>query len=399
MYQRSLFSTFRARIEQENRFIQVLLGPRQVGKTTGLQEVIRALGQKIPGAELLLHSADEPLLRDRDWIVSRWEEARARASGGRFVLLCFDEVQKVFQWSETVKALWDSDRRAGLNLRVVLLGSSTLLIQDGLTESLAGRFELSRVSHWLYPEMRDAFGFTWEDWVYFGGYPGAAPLKDSIERWSAYVRDSLIETTVSKDVLLVRRIDKPALLRRLFQLGAAFSGQMLSYQKMLGQLQDAGNTTTLAHYLELLDQAGLMTGLPKYSGLESRKRSSSPKLQVYNPALQSALSTKGPTDVRSDPELWGRKVESAVGAHLLNLSWGSLSTLSYWNRGDAEVDFILHSPDRLIAFEVKSGRQRGREHRGLTLFRAGFPNSINYVVGGPDGIPFEEFFSAPLSRW
>ncbi len=300
------------RIGEPRRFIQVVAGARQVGKTTLVQQVSEAAGLPVRYA-----SADEPTLRGAEWIAEQWEAARLAASrdGGILVL---DEVQKAVGWSESVKRLWDEDTRARRRLKVVLLGSAPLLVQQGLTESLAGRFEVLHLPHWSFMEMRAAFGFSVDRFLYFGGYPGAAPLAREPDRWRRYILDALVETTIARDVLLLTRVDKPALLRRLFELGCRYSGQVLSYTKMLGQLHDAGNTTTLAHYLELLGSAGMLAGLAKFSGSAARQRGSSPKLQVLNTALMTAQSGLSYEEARADHEFWGRLVESAVGAHLCN---------------------------------------------------------------------------------
>jgi len=264
------------RLKEQRRFIQVLAGPRQAGKTTLARQVMEA-------AKLPAHyaSADEPTLRDRTWIEQQWDIARLKARDAKLTaLLVLDEVQKVSGWPDVVKLLWDADTHAGLPLKVVLLGSAPLLIQRGVTESLAGRFEIIRVPHWSFTEMREAFDWTLEQYIFHGAYPGSAELIESPERWRRYIVDSLIETTISRDILLLTRVDKPALLRRLFHLGCGYSGQILSYQKMLGQLTDAGNTVTLAHYLELLEGAGMLAGLAKYAHGLVRQRGSSPKLQV-----------------------------------------------------------------------------------------------------------------------
>src|SRR6058998_4018897 len=290
--------------------MQVVTGARQVGKTTLVTQVVERA--RLP---YVFASADEPTLRGSAWIDAQWEAARLRLrdSGQGGALLVLDEVQKVPHWSEAVKRLWDADTRARRPLKVVLLGSAPLLVQRGLTESLAGRFEVLHLPHWSFTEMRAAFGFSLEEYVYFGGYPGAASLVREPDRWRRYILDALIETTIARDVLLLTRVDKPALLRRLFELGCRYSGQVLSYSKMLGQLHDAGNTTTLAHYLELLGGAGLLVGLAKFSGRAVRQRGSSPKLQVLNTALMSAQSGLSLEEARAEPEFWGRIVESAVG--------------------------------------------------------------------------------------
>ena len=276
-----------SRLAEPRRFLQVVAGPRQVGKTTLVQQVLADVDRPA-----VLVSADEPSLRDATWLGAQWERARAaaREAGRPGAVLAIDEVQKVPHWSEAVKRLWDEDTRDRLPLRVVLLGSAPLLVQRGLSESLAGRFEILHLPHWSLAEMGAAFGFSLDQFLYFGGYPGAAPLAGDPPRWRRYLLDSLVETTIARDVLLLTRVDKPALLRRLFELGCRYSGQVLSYTKMLGQLHDAGNTTTLAHYLELLAGAGMLTGLSKFSGKIVRSRGSSPKLQVFNTALLTAQS-------------------------------------------------------------------------------------------------------------
>jgi predicted AAA+ superfamily ATPase len=282
-------------------------------------------------------------------------------------------------------------------LKTVLLGSAPLLIARGLTESLAGRFELLHLPHWTFAEMRDAFGWSLDQYVFHGGYPGAAPLIGEPRRWARYVLDALVETSISRDVLLLTRVDKPALLRRLFELACRYSGQVLSYTKMLGPLQDAGNTTTLAHYLDLLAAAGMVTGLPKYAGDAARSRGSSPKLQVYNTALMTAGSGLTLPEVRSEPELWGRLVESSVGAHLANAAAARACELFYWRDRNQEVDFVVKSGRRLVAIEVKSGRAP-HTHPGIAAFAAAFRPQRSLLIGA-DGIAVEEFLARPVSHW
>jgi predicted AAA+ superfamily ATPase len=372
----------------------VVAGPRQVGKTTLVQQVLGELD--VPTVQV---SADEPALRGRAWIEQQWDAARllARESGRRGAVLALDEVQKVPGWSETVKRLWDEDSAGRLPLKVVLLGSAPLLVQRGLGESLAGRFEVLPLPHWSWLEMREAFGWPLERYLLFGGYPGAAPLARQPRRWARYVKDALVETTISRDVLLLTRVDKPALLRQLFELACVYSGQELSYQKMLGQLQDAGNTTTLAHYLELLSAAGMVTGLQKFASDRARRRGSSPKLQVLNTALLMAQSGLTPREARADPEFWGRLVESAVGAHLVNAAASGVCEVFYWRDGDLEVDFVVRAGRRVTALEVKSGRRRGRLS-GLTAFESAFRPDRKLLVGA-DGIPLEKFLEKPVEHW
>lgn len=382
------------RLAEPRRFLHVLAGARQAGKTTLVQQVVEESGLLMRFA-----SADEPTLRGPEWIAQQWAAARLdSATAGRSgAVLVLDEIQKIPGWSESVKRLWDEDSRARSPLRVVLLGSAPLLVAQGLTESLAGRFEILHLPHWSFTETREAFGFSLEEFVFYGGYPGAAPLATQPRRWSRYVVDRLIETSIARDVLLPTRVDKPALLRRLFELACRYSGQVLSYTKMLGQLQDAGNATTLAHYLDLLGGAGLVCGLQKYAGDVARRRGSSPKLQVMNTALLTASSGMTLTEARADGEFWGRLVESAVGAHLANAAAGGEATLHYWRERNQEVDFVVASGRRLVAIEVKSGRAP-HAHRGMAAFSAAFKPTRTLLVGG-DGIPLEEFLATPVTHW
>ena len=394
MYKRTIFHKLLKRIQEPRRFIQVLAGPRQVGKTTIARQVMEAVSIPVHFA-----TADEPTLRDRTWITQQWEIARLKINekNKKKVPLILDETQKVAEWSEIIKRLWDEDTHSNIPLKVVLLGSSPLLIQRGLTESLAGRFEIIPVTHWSYVEMHDAFGWNLEQYILYGGYPCAAGLTEDHERWARYIIDSLIETTISRDILLLTRVDKPALLRRLFQLCCDYSGQVLSYQKMLGQLHDAGNTTTLAHYLDLLNGAGLIAGLSKFSGKRVRQRSSSPKIQVLNTALMSASSHLSFEAAQQDRDYWGRLVESAVGAHLVNIAKVKNIEVFYWLERNQEVDFVLRAGNNLVAIEVKSGRKRERPI-GMEAFSKAFRVRRQLLVGN-QGIPVEEFLSMLPEHW
>lgn len=390
-YQRSQASDLAGRLVEPRRWIQIVTGARQVGKTTLVQQVTETMD--IP---VRFVSADEPMLRDRDWLVAQWEAARFEM-GEKGGILVVDEIQKVEHWSEAVKQLWDEDTRKRVALKVVLLGSAPLLLQQGLSESLAGRFETLHLPHWSLSEMQEAFGFSLDDYLYYGGYPGAAPLAGEPERWRRYILDALVETTIARDVLLLTRVDKPALMRRLFELGCRFSGQVLSYTKMLGQLQDAGNTTTLAHYLELLEAAGMLAGLQKYAGNAVRQRASSPKLQVFNTALMTAISGQSPEQARADGEFYGRLVESAIGAHLVNEAARGACELYYWRQGDREVDFVVRAARRLIAIEVKSTSRRDALS-GMAAFRKAFEPDRTLLVGA-DGIDLAQFLSRPIGDW
>ena len=342
-YERSLVAEIRAalsRVKGPAR-LQIVIGPRQVGKTTAALAVVDRWSGPTRYA-----AADEVLPPGPEWIRTQWELARRDAKKGPS-LLVLDEVQKVPGWSEVIKGLWDADRRTRAPVSVILLGSSALLLGSGATESLAGRFQLHRCTHWTWPECRDAFGWNLEQWLFFGGYPGAAGLVDDFPAWRAYVRDALIESVLGRDVLAIERVTKPALLRHLFGLSCHYCAQSVSFNKMLGQLQDAGNTTTLSHYLELLGRAFLVTGLPRFSGSVVKSRGSSPKLVVWNNALVTATLGGPFEETRQDRGLWGRLVENAVGAHLVSHFHAS-EEISYFRDGDDEVDFVVRAGKSVV---------------------------------------------------
>ncbi|WP_244095088.1 ATP-binding protein [Pedobacter alluvionis] len=373
-------------MNEPKRFIQVLVGPRQIGKTTLISQLIKEIDMPC-----IFESADAVAASDRTWIELIWFNTREllKEPGINEYLLVIDEIQKIDNWSEIVKRLWDEDMRNGVNLKVILLGSSRLLIQQGLTESLAGRFELTYLGHWSFAEMESAFGFTAEQYVWFGGYPGSADLINDEERWKNYVSNALIETSISKDILMLTRVDKPALMKRLFELGCLYSSQILSFTKILGQLSDAGNTTTLSHYLQLLDTAGLLGGIEKFAADVIRKRSSSPKFQVHNNALVSAQRNEFFEEIRKQPAEWGRMVESSIGAHLLNHSFVEGYKVFYWRHRNDEVDFILEKRGKVIGIEVKStGLVTGTS--GMDAFSKMYkPDKILLVGAG--GLPWQEF--------
>lgn len=390
---RPLAAELARRLREPRRFLQVVAGARQVGKTTAADQAVKRSGLPRRYA-----TADEPTLRDRWWLARQWEAARPLAgSSPDGAALVLDEVQKVEGWSETVKRLWDEDTRAGLPLKVVLLGSAPLLVRRGTGDSLAGRFEVLHLPHWGYAEMREAFDCSLDEYLHYGGYPGAAPLVRRPARWASYLRESIMEPVVSRDVLLLTRVDKPALLRQLLALACVSSGRIVSYTKMLGRLQDAGNTTTLAHYLDLLEGAGMVAGLRKYTGSALRRRASSPKLQVLNTALLTAAARIPFPRARADRAHWGRVVESAVGAHLLAAAASGEIEVFYWREGNREVDFVARSGDSLAAIEVESGRAP-RRLPGTEAFVRAFGPARPVLVGG-DGIPLETFLETPVERW
>lgn len=416
-FERNQINILRQRLGESPRFMIVVAGPRQVGKSTLVRQALAAYRNQSDFV-----AADQPLPEETDpfgdqsdvsptqavtgtppsaeWLVRQWAQARAKAKmlpDGEHHVLAIDEIQKIPRWSEIVKGLWDADRAENLPLHVVLLGSSPWLMQKGLTESLAGRYEPIHLSHWSYEEMQTAFDFSLDEYIYFGGYPGSAGMIRDETRWRHYVRAALIQPNIQKDILQMTRVDKPALLKALFELGCgAYSGQIIAYDKLRGQLADAGNTTTLAHYLELLSQAGLLSGLSKFAMQAFRKRASSPKLNVHNTALVSALAGYSFAEATGDRSYWGRLVESAVGAHLIN-SVSEDSTVQYWRESPHEVDFVLTNGRKLLAIEVKSGAKFATP-KGLEIFAGKFTQARTMIVG-EGGVPLAEFLSYPAEHW
>ncbi|MCL2040971.1 MAG: ATP-binding protein [Bacteroidales bacterium] len=387
MIERVYLQRLTRRMNESRKFIQVLYGPRQVGKTTMILQLLSKIA-----VENIYETADTVAAADTRWLQTVWETARIKLklSGAGELLLVIDEIQKIDNWSETVKKLWDEDSRTGNNIKVILLGSSSLLIQKGLTESLAGRFEKTYIGHWSFAEMQSAFGWDINQYIYFGGYPGAASLIDDEKRWKSYIIDSLIETSISKDILMLTRVDKPALLKRLFEIGTHYSGQILSFTKILGQLLDAGNTTTLSHYLSLLSNCGLLGGLEKFSGNIVKKRGSIPKFQLYNNALRSAYLKTDFLQTFQEPNLWGRIAESAVGTHLLGNAITENYKLYYWREGDCEIDFVIEYGEKILGLEVKSGVST--QNKGIGKFLSQYPAAKTMFVG-TGGIPIEEFLN------
>lgn len=414
-YQRDQLQTLLARLREPPGRLILVAGPRQTGKTTLIRQALERTERAtmyvpvddphagvgpVPTAGVTMTDMPADLRvgsRDEEWLVRVWQRARVQANGSRHgLVLALDEIQDVPDWSRAVKGLWDADRREQVPLHVILAGSSPLQMQRGLSESLAGRFETIRLAHWAYEEMAQAFGLDLDRYLYFGGYPGAADYIGDQGRWVSYVETAVIEPNIERDILAMERVDKPALLKQLFDLGTEFSGQILAYSKMLGQLHDAGNTTTLARYLELLEMAGLIAGLPMYLGRRGSPRRKSPKLNVLNTGLLSALSGYTFAEARADRTFWGRLVESAAGAHLWNTA-SPWNRVRYWRDRDSEVDFVLERGRRIVAFEVKSGGGRAAR-RGLVDFAQRFAPERTEVIGG-DGTPLADFFSMPADAW
>lgn len=392
MFKKPQFYELKSRLLEPKDKIQTVSGPRQVGKSTMVKQVLQEID--IP---YLSVSADNVPKTDTFWISEMWATARARmkAANAPEFLLVIDEVHKLDNWSEAVKKEWDDDVRNDINMKVVILGSSRLLLKDGLTESLAGRYELIRMPHWSYNEMREAFAMDLDQYIYFGGYPGGAKYIKDERRWRRYIKDSIIAPAIERDILTTKTIYKPILMRQLFDLGCMYSGKELSLNKMLGQLQDAGNVTTLAGYLNTLGEGHLLCGLQKYAQDEARKYNSVPKLMVYNTALLTAQTSTTFHKTFTMPALWGRWVESAVGAYLLNQADEYDYKLYYWRENNDEVDFVIEYSGQHIAIEVKSGRRGANE--GLKTFTNKFHPQQSFVVG-TDGVPIEEFLTWSLGN-
>lgn len=390
MFERTYCKVIKERLEEPRKFIQIVTGPRQVGKTTMVKQVLSTLK-----APWLMYSADDVPTSQRGWISDCWENARIklRADNCESVVLVIDEVQKITGWSEVVKKMWDEDTFHDTPIKVLLLGSSRVLLERGLADSLAGRFETIRVPHWTYGEMRDAFGFSLEQYIFFGGYPAVADLITNEDRWAEYIRSSIIDATINKDVLVDAVVNKPALLRQTFELAAAYSGEILSLTKMIGRMQDAGNTTTLSSYLRLLDDSGLVCGLQKYAVDNSRRRASVPKYQVYNNALKSIFCEASFKEALNDRKLWGHLFESAIGCHIVNAAYSYRMQPYYWRDGDNEVDYVLKSGSKVLGMEVKSSHEK--YNHGLSAFRERFSPHAAFVVGY-EGYPAEDFLTTDM---
>lgn len=387
MYKRQQYQIIKSRLEEPRRFLQVVLGPRQIGKTTVVKQVLNDLG-----APFRLFSADNVPATQTSWIADCWNTIRTqmRVENRQSFVLAIDEIQKIKNWSEAVKKEWDADTFDDVDIKVILLGSSRVLLEKGLSDSMMGRYEEIRMTHWSYPEMRDAFGMTLEQYMFFGGYPGAAPLIGDEDRWGQYISGSIIDATINKDILYDTPIGKPALLRQTFELGASYSGEIVSLTKMVGSLQDAGNTTTLAGYLNLLGDSGLLTGIQKFAVDHSRQRASAPKFQVYNNALKNIFASHTFTEAAADSKAWGRIFESAIGAHIVSNAFIGGYEVFYWRERDKEVDYILKKKSRVVAIEVKSNSRA--TNAGLEEIRRMYDPYATMVVGD-GGMKAEDFLS------
>jgi hypothetical protein len=349
------------RIEEESPLIQVLIGPRQIGKTTALNGALAGRG--------LYFSADFPTPTPAERIHEWWKQAEAHPDR----LLAIDEVQKIPAWSEEVKRLWD---RSSRRIKLILTGSSSPIMEKGLSESLAGRFELIRAEHWNWREAREYFGLTLEQFIEFGCYPGAAPFLADLERWGSYVRDAIVEPAIGRDLLQLSPVENPALLRQVFGVALSLPAQVISLQKIQGQLQDPGAIATISNYLRLLSQAFLVSGVQKYVPFAFRSRQSSPKLIVHDNSLIRAFER--PIDIQPPRERLGRYLENAVGSRLIEAGWETY----YWKDRSLEVDFVALGPrGERWALEVKLGAAEPAELQSLLKFCDRYRDFSPAVVG------------------
>ncbi|MDE5638357.1 MAG: AAA family ATPase [Odoribacter sp.] len=392
MYKRAEYQLIKNRLKERRKFIQVVMGARQIGKSTVVKQVLKDLD-----APYQFFSADNVPATNSNWISDCWDAVRSlkKSNDWGSVILVIDEIQKIANWSEAVKKEWDDDTFHDCDIKVLLLGSSRVLLEKGLSESLAGRFEEIRMSHWSYPEMKECFGFSLEQYLFYGSYPGAASLIDDDDRFQQYIQSSIIEATINKDILMDTPISKPALLRQTFELGAAYSGQLLSLNKMLGALQDAGNTATLAGYIHLLEESGLLCGLQKFSIDTARRKASIPKLQVYNNALKRVYNPFTFEQTIRDRKIWGHIFESGIGTYLVSQAFIHRFEVFYWRERNDEVDFILCKKGSVVAIEVKSNAEKKTD--GLAKFRQLFRPQSSFIVGD-GGIEAEDFLSMDIRK-
>ena len=389
MYERSFVTTLSDRLRESRRFIQVVIGPRQTGKSTGVSQALGKLS-----APVVEYAFDRPRDRRSAKLEEIWGQALEMLGSSPEVILSLDEIQKVPDWSSTVKFLWDEDTRRGNNIKVVATGSSALTLRGGMAESLKGRFEEIASTQWTLAECRDAFGYSLDDFLFFGGYPGAAALKDEPDRWFAYMHDSIIEPTITQDVLEMETVKKPALLRALFEIGAMYSAREISYRKLLGQLDDRGNTEVISHYLDLLSHAGLLSGLRKYDEKPLRSKTSSPRLLVHDTSLMTAASEEDAEALFANPAQKGHLIETAAGAYLLERSRQERFSVRWWRDRNDEVDFVITKGRKRTAIEVKGGHTR--RTKGLGAFVEKYPGTYVLIVGA-ESCPLEEFLLGNIS--
>jgi hypothetical protein len=373
---RDFVHTLLARMQESHPLIQTVLGPRQVGKTTGVSQLL----DKVKGPTHYV-AADDTLHASNRWIQEAWQEALQKGPG---TILVIDEIQKIPNWAEVVKRLWDEQRKQP-KLKLILLGSSSLSLQKGLTESLTGRFELISVFHWSFPESQKAFGYNLDTYLRFGGYPGADAYIKDYPRWFSYLKSSVVDTVVGQDILTHQTVAKPALFRQAFEILCSYPAQEVSYRSLLGQLQDRGNTDLIKHYIELYEGAYLFRTLSKYSARPVKIKSSSPKIIPLCPALYTLAAGAHALD---DPDKKGHLFEAVVGADLLRIHGAQVY---YWRDSSYEVDYVLFHEGRLYAIEVKSRRRRFLG--GIDAFQKRFKKAKACVITMEN---YAKFSQAPL---
>jgi predicted AAA+ superfamily ATPase len=356
----------------KNGLLQVIIGPRQVGKTTTVLKYL----EENHSEKFLFYSADEVFNATSNWILEIWSKARSEKK-----ILVIDEIQKCENWSAVIKKLWDEDKRNKQTFPCILLGSSSLEIQKGLTESLTGRFQLHKAYHWNHEESKKAYGLSFEDYLKFGGYPGSYNFKDR-DDWAKYVKQSIILTVIEKDILQYHAVKSPALFKQAFEIIMSYPAQEISYTKLLGQLQDKGNVELIKYYLSLYEGAFLVKVLEKYSAKKIITKSSTPKILPLAPCLYYLEIL----DEYKSEEL-GRVFELVVGAQLVRTD----ESLYYWREGNDEVDFVLKKGRRLYGIEVKSGRKKSQ--KGLDKFKDKFPEAKLIMITFDN---YKEFEKNPM---
>lgn len=392
MYQRRHLNILKSRMAEPRRRMQIVMGPRQVGKST-------LVGQFTEGISVPFDffAADGVNRFDSSWIPNKWQQVRMRMDihSEQEHILIIDEVQKIRGWSEQVKKEWDEDSRSHRNLKVILLGSSRLLSQKGLEESLEGRFETIKMGYWDWQEMHEAFGFSMDEYVYFGGFPGLAPDIQDEDRWRNLMEDSIISPILTRDILEIEEIRNPALLRQVFELACIESAKELSLTKMQGTM-NSGTVPTIKNYLDILNKSMIVQPLQNYSPSRVKEKQSVPKMQVFNNAFRNRFGTFSFDEARVDPAEWGRLVESAVGAHLASRAMTDDYELFYWrNERRQECDYVLRKGQALVAIEVKSGSVD--KTVGFEKFKEQFADKVTAAfIVGPQALPLEDFFIMDL---
>lgn len=392
MYQRRHLNILKSRMAEPRRRMQIVMGPRQVGKST-------LVGQFTEGVSVPFDffAADGVNRFDSSWIPNKWQQVRMRMDihSEQEHILIIDEVQKIRGWSEQVKKEWDEDSRSHRNLKVILLGSSRLLLQKGLEESLEGRFETIKMGYWDWQEMHEAFGFSMDEYVYFGGFPGLAPDIQDEDRWRNLMEDSIISPILTRDIHEIEEIRNPALLRQVFELACIESAKELSLTKMQGTM-NSGTVPTIKNYLDILNKSMIVQPLQNYSPSRVKEKQSVPKMQVFNNAFRNRFGTFSFDEARVDPAEWGRLVESAVGAHLANRAMTDDYELFYWrNERRQECDYVLRKGQALVAIEVKSGSVD--KTVGFEKFKEQFADKVTAAfIVGPHALPLDDFFIMDL---